>query len=58
VSQLQTALDSRVLIEQAKGVLAERNGHDMDSAFRILRTKARTERRNVVDVAREIIGQR
>jgi AmiR/NasT family two-component response regulator len=30
----------------------------MDSAFRVLRTKARTERRNVVDVAREIIGQR
>ena len=58
VSQLQTALDSRVLIEQAKGVLAERNGHDMDSAFRVLRTKARTERRNVVDVAREIIEQR
>ena len=58
VSQLQTALDSRVLIEQAKGVLAERNGNDMESAFRLLRTKARTERKNMVEVAREIIGQR
>lgn len=58
VAQLQTALQSRVLVEQAKGVLAERNGHDMDSAFRVMRAKARSERRTMADVAQEIIGRR
>ena len=55
VSQLHAALDARVVIEQAKGVLAERNGHDLDEAFRALRLKARTERRPIIDVAREIV---
>ena len=56
VGHLQTALDSRVIVEQAKGVIAGRHGHDMDTAFRVLRTKARNERRAIADVARDVIA--
>lgn len=53
--QLQHALDSRVLIEQAKGVLSEREKVDMDEAFAILRGRARATGRRLSTVAREII---
>ena len=56
VSQLQSALDSRVRIEQAKGVLAERHGTGFDDAFRHLRTTARSERRPIADIADEVIA--
>ena len=49
--QLQTALNSRVIIEQAKGKLAERLGLDMDQAFSVLRGHARTRNLRLSDVA-------
>ena len=55
-AQLQHALASRVLIEQAKGVLMERYDLDDQAAFTRLRRQARAASRKLPDVAREIIG--
>lgn len=52
--QLQTALNSRIVIEQAKGVIAERTHVDMGQAFEMLRTAARSSRRPLAHVAREV----
>lgn len=52
--QLQTALNSRILIEQAKGVLAERRQLRMDDAFTTLRSYARNHNRPLSDVARAV----
>ena len=57
-SQLQSALQSRVLIEQAKGVVAERTQSNMHNAFQILRKQARNEGRVLADVAKDIVNQR
>jgi hypothetical protein len=54
-SQLQGALNSRIVIEQAKGIVAERRQTDMDTAFALLRSYARSNRRQLSDVARAII---
>lgn len=53
--QLQTALTTRLIIEQAKGVLAERGHLDMDRAFELLRTHARRTNRRLVDLARSVV---
>lgn len=53
--QLQTALNSRVLIEQAKGLLAERLQVDVAEAFTLLRTAARTHNRRLSDLAGAIV---
>jgi transcriptional regulator with GAF, ATPase, and Fis domain len=53
--QLQTALNSRVIIEQAKGKLAERLGLDMAQAFALLRDYARDRNRRLADVAQAFI---
>jgi GAF domain-containing protein len=53
--QLQTALNSRVVIEQAKGKLAERLGLDMDQAFSVLRDYARSRNRRLSDLARAMV---
>ena len=55
--QLQTALTSRVLIEQAKGKLAERRHTDMEQAFTTLRAYARSHNRRISDVARAFIDE-
>ena len=53
--QLQHALTSRIVIEQAKGVLAERAGVDMEQSFSRLRSHARNHNVRLVDVARGVI---
>jgi len=53
--QLQHALDSRVVIEQAKGMLAERAHIDMDTAFKRIRNQARSSNTQLTTVAAQII---
>jgi GAF domain-containing protein len=55
VDQLNHALNSRVVIEQAKGTLAERAGLGMEDAFSWLRKYARDHNELLVDVAQKII---
>ncbi len=53
-NQLQIALNSRVIIEQAKGILAERGGLTMDLAFETMRAHARRSHQRLSDLARAI----
>lgn len=52
--QLSAALHSRIVIEQAKGVVAERAQLDMEQAFARLRKHARNNRLLLADVARAV----
>jgi len=54
--QLQTALDSRVVIEQAKGILAEREAISPDEAFLKMRGQARSRRVKLHDLAAGIVS--
>ena len=56
--QLQGALDSRVLIEQAKGVLAEQTGLEVDDAFAMLRAHARRRGLPLLTVAGDVVQGR
>jgi len=54
--QLQTALDSRVVIEQAKGILAERQSITPDKAFEKMRDQARSRRMKLHHLAAGIVS--
>jgi GAF domain-containing protein len=54
--QLSHALNSRIVIEQAKGMVAERESLNMELAFAVLRNHARNHNLRLVDLARDIIG--
>lgn len=54
--QLRTALNSRIILEQAKGVIAEREGLQMPEAFVRLRNHARNHNLRLVDVASGVIN--
>lgn len=56
--QLQGALNSRITIEQAKGIIAERESVSMDVAFAIVRDAARSGRRPLTEVATEVARTR
>lgn len=56
--QLNHALTSRIIIEQAKGVVAERQHLDMHDAFARLRTHARNHNRRLGDVAVDVVEGR
>lgn len=55
--QLQRALESRIAIEQAKGVLAERYNLDVEDAFRLLRTYCRANNLKLTDAALAVTGR-
>ena len=56
--QLNHALNTRIVIEQAKGMVAERDGLDMEQAFARLRNHARNHNLRLADVARQVIDGR
>ncbi len=55
--QLQTALTSRVVLEQAKGVLAQRGGLDMAEAFSVLRRYARDHNVRLTEAAQAVVSR-
>jgi GAF domain-containing protein len=56
--QLQGALNSRIIIEQAKGVLAQLEGTTPDAAFQRMRSHARSTHRRLVDIAEAVVARR
>jgi GAF domain-containing protein len=55
--QLQGALDTRVVIEQAKGVVAHVRGVSTDEAFVLIRRHARDNRLKLADVAQQLVDR-
>ena len=56
--QLQTALETRLVIEQAKGILAERLGIDIEEAFDVLRGAARSNSVKIHALASDVVRSR
>lgn len=57
LEQLEHALTSRVVLEQAKGFVADRTGTDITTAFTILRSYARINGRGLTDVADAVVAR-
>jgi AmiR/NasT family two-component response regulator len=57
-AQLRTALDNRVVLEQAKGILSQLGDLSMDDAFAALRRYARNRNERLSDVARAVVHRR
>jgi hypothetical protein len=55
-AQLEQALSSRIVIEQAKGILAERYRLDMNRAFEVLRGAARSNRIRIHELAGAVVS--
>ena len=55
--QLQGALNSRIVIEQAKGALARSKGISVGAAFDTLRLEARSSSRRLVEVAQAVLDE-
>lgn len=53
--QLQSALDSRIIIEQAKGAVAQLHSVSIDEAFQLMRGYARRNRTRLSDVAQAVV---
>jgi AmiR/NasT family two-component response regulator len=56
-AQLTRALESRVVIEQAKGVLAERYSLEIEAAFELLRRSARSNRVQIHELAGRVVNE-
>jgi len=56
-AHLQRALDSRVVIEQAKGILAERFELGVEEAFDVMRRAARSHRRRLRELAATVVAE-
>ena len=52
---LHGALESRIVIEQAKGMLAQHHGIPVEAAFNLLHTHSLSHNRRITDVARSIV---
>ncbi|MFL6035515.1 MAG: ANTAR domain-containing protein [Gaiellaceae bacterium] len=55
IEQLETALRSRIVIEQAKGILGERFGWTVEEAFEVLRYGARSSRSSIHALAEQVV---
>jgi hypothetical protein len=56
--QLQSALNSRILIEQAQGYVSHSLSITVDEAFEVLRTHSRSANRRMTDVAADVVTGR
>ena len=57
VQQLETALQTRVVIEQAKGIIVGRHAVDIAEAFEALRASARASRQRLHDLAQRVVDE-